>query len=127
MDKVTRLMQTIGDFGKLAKSDPSLGSALENDAEKHESIADIERRISAHPQIESVIKDHGFTTHEFVVAEFTLFQSAFAAAAKQSGADPAKLASDAHVNPANITFMEQHKQDFEELQKKYGAKQGDSD
>jgi hypothetical protein len=54
------------------------------------------------------------------------FQATFAEAAKKAGADPAKLASDAHVNPANLTFVEQHKAELDAMQKKFsGAGSGD--
>jgi len=123
MDKVTRFAQVYGDLTKMAKDNPQLTAAVESTADGHQSIAGIENKISAEPMIVSAISDHGFATHEFVVLEITILQSALAAAAKQQGADPAKLASEAHVNPANIAFMEEHKADFEELQKQYGVTQ----
>jgi hypothetical protein len=123
MEKVTRFAQVFGDLAKLAKDNPQLTSAMESSADGHESIDGIEKRISAEPRIVAAITDHGFTTHEFIVLEVTIFQAAMAAAAKQQGADSAKLIVEGHVNPANVAFMEQHKAEFEELQKKYGTAQ----
>jgi DNA repair ATPase RecN len=125
MEKVTRFAQTYGDLAKLSKEHPELKNSLQSDSENHQKIADIEQSISAAPLIVETLKSHDFTPHEFVVLEFTLFLSAIAEGAKQQGADPAKLASEAHVNPANLAFIEQHKAELDELQKKYGLGQSD--
>lgn len=77
------------------------------------------RRLSSNPEVVAVLKSHGFTPREFALCQMVVFQSAFAEAAKQAGADPAKLASDAHVNPANLTFVEQHKAELDAMQKKF--------
>jgi hypothetical protein len=119
MDKVTRCMQTLADFKKLSKANPQMEATLKTDPDKDESITQITQRISGFPQVVTIIQSHGFATREFVVLELTVFQSAFAVAAKKMGADAAKLSSQAHVNPDNIIFMEQHQAEFEELQKKY--------
>ena len=118
MDKVTRCFQTLADFKKLQKANPQLATSIDSSG-KNESITEITKRLSAFPQVPPIVQSHGFEVREFVVLELTVFQSAFAVAAKKMGADPAKLASEAHVNPANITFMEQHEVEFAELQKKY--------
>src|SRR5277367_6731933 len=118
MDKVTRCMETLFDLNKLAKANPQLAKSLDPGG-KNESITEITQRLSSYPQVPALIQSHGVSVREFVVLQLTVFQSAFAAAAKKMGADPAKLASEAHVNPVNITFMEQHEAEFAELQKKY--------
>lgn len=119
MDKVTRCFEALADLNKLAKANPQMASAMDQAEQKNESVSDIVRRLSTYPQVTALVQSHGFAVREFVVAQLTVFQSAFAAAAKKMGADPAKLATDAHVNPANIAFMEQHEAEFAELQKKY--------
>ena len=118
-DKVTRCFETLADLNKLAKANPQMAKALDTGEQKDESITTITQRLSSYPQVPAVIQTHGLSVREFVVLQLSVFQSAFAVAAKKMGADPAKLASQAHVNPANIAFMEQHQAEFEELQKKY--------
>jgi hypothetical protein len=122
MDKVTRVQQTFPEVNALVKANPNLATALGTNSNQPHTIADVEHRIAAVPQLVAVFTKHGLTPHEFIVVELTLVQSAFAFAAKQSGA---KLATDNHVNPANITFIEQHKAELEALQKKY-PKGGDN-
>jgi hypothetical protein len=116
MDKLTRVMQTFPDIKTLVKTNPSVASALATNTDKPHTIADVDRRISAYPQLVAVFTQHGLTPHEFIVVELTMVQSAFAFAAKQSGA---KLPADNHVNPANIAFVEQHQAEIHDLQKKY--------
>jgi hypothetical protein len=125
MDKVTHVMQSFADLAALAKTNPQMAAAVQSSADKNQSLADIDRRVAAYPQLVAVFAQHGLTSHEFLVVELTLFQSMMALAGKQAGADPAKLAADAHINPDNITFVEQHRAELEELQKKYPMPDGD--
>ena len=121
VDKVDRFGDTMQDLMKLGQKNPQLASAMETDSDKNEDLDGIARRFSAHPEIVEVLKSHGFSPREFALCEMVIFQSAFAEAAKQAGADPAKLASDAHVNPANLTFVEQHKAELDAMRNKYSS------
>ncbi len=117
MEKATRYAEAVNDLGTLAKSNPKLASKMEGDSD--ESLAAAERRIAVHPEIVTVLTKHGFTAHDFVLFGFVLFQSAFAEeTAKANGVDPAKMAADAHVNLANMTFVSQHKAELEAIMKK---------
>lgn len=118
MDVMNRLADSFQDIGQLAKTDPQLSSKMETEADKKEDLDGMAHRMGSSPAVVTILKSHGFTPREFALAEMVLFQAAFASGAKQAGADPAKLASDAHVNLANIAFVEQHKAEFEALQKK---------
>jgi hypothetical protein len=118
MDRITRCLQILVDLKKLAKDNPQLEASLDPE-QKNQSITDITQRISAYPQIPPVILSHGLGVRDFVVLELSMFQAAIAVAAKKMGADPAKLAFVAHVNPANVTFLEQHEAEFSELLQKY--------
>jgi hypothetical protein len=119
MDNLVRVMQASRDIAALTKTNPKIAAAVQASADKNQGLADIDRRIASYPQLTAIFAAHNLTGHEFVVAELTLFQSMLAYAGKQSGADPVKLAADGHVNPANITFVEQHKAELDQLQKKY--------
>ncbi|WP_263384244.1 hypothetical protein [Granulicella arctica] len=120
MDEVTRFAQTFADITKFAKAHPDASSVMQPGDDKQESIANIDQRISAHPEVVALITQHGFTVHDFVVAELTILTAGLIVALEQPGTDTAKAAAEAHVNPANITFMKQHKAEFAEIQKKYG-------
>ena len=121
MDKVNRLFDTMQELQALEKSHPELKDKLAKESENsgNESLAQAERRIASQPVLVGALARHGYTPHEFIVCEMTFFQAAFAeATAQQSGVDKAKMASDAHVNPANMTFIEQHKAELEALESK---------
>lgn len=118
VDKVERLGDALHDLEQLAEKNPQIASAMDKDADQQDDLNAIARRISAHPELVGVLKSHGFTPREYALCQLVVFQSAFAEAAKQAGADPAKLASKAHVNPANLTFVEQHKAELDAMQKK---------
>jgi len=108
MAKVNAFVETFGDLKVLAKAHPEVKDMLAGDG--NDSLSASEHRISAQPQVVAVLLKHSFTPREFVVFGLALFQAAFAeATARQSGVDPGKAAAGAHVNPANMTFVAQHK------------------
>jgi hypothetical protein len=114
MDKVNQYAQTFTDLGAYAKAHPDEAKKLSGDSD--ESLAAAEHRISAEPAIVAILAKHTFTPREFIVFGMALFQSAFAAeTAKQNGIDPGKMAAEAHVNPANMTFVQQHKAELEAI------------
>ncbi len=114
MDKVTQYTQTFTDLAAYAKAHPE--EAKDSDSESNESLAAAEHRISSHPAVVAVLAKHNFTAREFILFGITLFQASFAAeTAKQNGVDPAKMAAEAHVNPANMTFVVQHKAEIEAI------------
>lgn len=121
VDKIDRFGDAMHDLVQLAQKNPQLASAMETDSDKDEDLDTIGQRFSAHPEVADMLKSHGFSPREFALCEMVIFQSVFAEGAKQAGADPAKLASDAHVNPANLTFVEQHKAEMDAMRKKYSS------
>jgi hypothetical protein len=126
-DKIDRLGDAILGIAQLAQKNPEAASSIEADADKNEDLDAMGRRLSANPEVVAILKSHGFTPREFALCQMVTFQATFAEAAKKAGADPAKLASDAHVNPANLTFVEQHKAELDAMQKKFsGAGSGDN-
>lgn len=127
VDKVDRFGDAMHDLAQLALRNSTAASAMETDADKNENLDAIGRRFSSNPDITGVLKSHGFSPHEFALCEMVIFQSAFAEAAKRAGADPAKLVSDAHVNPANLTFVEQHKTELDAMRKKYSGAGGNDE
>lgn len=127
VDKVDRFGDAMHDLAKLAQKNPTAASAMETDADKNENLDAIGRRYSSNLELAGVLKSHGFSPREFALCEMVIFQSAFAEAAKRAGADPAKLASDAHVNPANLTFVEQHKTELDAMRKKYSGAGGNDE
>jgi hypothetical protein len=121
MDVVNRTYQTMYEAAQASKSDPEL-KKLSNSADSdtdYQSISALSAKYATYQVIVTILGKHGFTPHQYVVAQLTVLQSGIAAAALKMGADRSKLISNAMVNPANIDFMVQHQAEIEELNKKY--------
>ncbi len=80
-----------------------------------ESLDEMAARIGRIPEARKAIEAAGLTVRQYAVITMALFQSAFAQYAVEQGADPAKVARDAGVNPANIRFVKEHKAELERL------------
>jgi hypothetical protein len=87
----------------------------DNDDADSESLADTEAKLSSMPAARSAIEAAGLSVHEYVVITFALLQSAVAQYALEQGADPAKIARDAGIHPANVTFYKEHKAEIDAL------------
>ena len=123
MDAVKRMYQTDEDFAVLEKAHPDWkDTGTQDDSEKttsNESIDDSVRKLSVHPEVVAAITKNGLTPRAYVLTEMALTTAAFAeATAKQNNIDLAKMADQANLNPANITFVTQHKAELEALQEK---------
>ena len=125
MDNLTRWMDVMVTLQPVAKSHPEALNALEIDADKEESLDQLAKKISAEPALVDAMAKHGFTPRQFVLEEMVLFQASMAAAMMPAGANEAELAHKAHVNPANVAFVRQHKDEIEAMQKKYAPQGGD--
>ena len=86
-----------------------------DDAKDSESLADTEAKIASIPEARKAIEAAGLSVHEYVVITFALLQSAISQYAIGQGADPAKIARDAGIHPANVTFYKEHKAEIDAL------------
>lgn len=80
-----------------------------------ESLDEMAARIARIPEARKAIEAAGLTVRQYAVVTMALFQASFAQYAVEQGADPAKVARDAGVNPANLRFVKEHKQELEML------------
>jgi len=80
-----------------------------------ESLADTEAKLASIPEARKAIEGAGLSVHEYVVITFALLQSAISQYAMEHGADPAKIARDAGIHPANVTFYKEHKAEIDAL------------
>jgi hypothetical protein len=85
------------------------------DADDSKSLADTEAKLASMPEARKAIEGAGLSVHEYVVMTFALLQSGVAAYAIEQGADPAKIARDAGIHPANVTFYKEHKAEIDAL------------
>lgn len=124
--ELSRYTLTLSDVRKYAAANAALAqhpkaeqedeeSEDEDDGDDAESLDDMVRRIDSVPEARRAIQGAGLTTRQFAVITMALFQASFAQFAIEQGADPAKVAKDAGVNPANIEFVKKNKAELEKL------------
>ncbi len=125
--ELSRYELTMADVRKFAAANAALAKhpkAEQSDDEDEgedessnddESLDEMAARIGRIPEARKAIEAAGLTVRQYAVITMALFQSAFAQYAVEQGADPAKVARDAGVNPANLRFVKEHKAELEKL------------
>ena len=125
--ELSRYELTMADVRKFAAANAALAKhpkAEQNDDEEEaedessnddESLDEMAARIGRIPEARNAIEAAGLTVRQYAVITMALFQAAFAQYAVEQGADPAKVARDAGVNPANLRFVKEHKAELEKL------------
>jgi hypothetical protein len=74
------------------------------------TLDDLAKQVmSADPRIEPLVKKHGFTPRDFLLANMALTNAAVASQAK-SNPEMAKYVDKSKVNTANVAFFESHQQ-----------------
>ncbi len=121
MEGVHRLYITMHEIKQAAEKDPNLHKSLsaETDDKGEQTLSSAVNKLSAYPAIVGMMANHGFTPRQFMVAEFTLIQAGFAAAALKEGTPREKLISSGAVSAQNLDFVQQHQAELEELAEKY--------
>jgi hypothetical protein len=127
--ELSRYQLTMADFNKYAAASEKLAKLPKveeeaNDTDEDEDADDgsesldgITARIEKVPAARQAIVSAGLTVRQYAVITMALFQASFAQFAIDQGADPAKVARDAGVNPANLRFVKEHKAELEKLKK----------
>ena len=124
--ELTRYTLTLADVRKYAAANAALAklpkpeqneedAESEGDDDNAESLDDMAKRIETVPGARKSIEAAGLTVRQYAIITMSIFQAAFAQFAIEQGADPAKVAKDAGVNPANIRFVKEHKAELEKL------------
>ena len=109
--KWARVMQS----GKKLKEEESQDASGQPD---DDSVDAMEARINANPEVRAEIERAGLDAREFVLITYAVTQAAFAQYAVEHGANPDSVAARAGINPANLAFVRDHKQELEALQPK---------
>lgn len=124
--ELSRYELTMSDFRKYAAATASLAKhvktqdeyadeELVDDVADAESLDDMAARIGRTPETRKAIESSGLTVRQYMVISMALLQATFAQYAVDQGADPAKVAKDAGVNPANLEFVKEHRAEIEKL------------
>ncbi len=122
--ELSRYTLTMADIRKYAAANANLAKhpkAEENEDSEddedsdNESLDEMAARIAKMPEARKAIEAAGLTPRQYAVITMALFQASMAQFAVEQGADPAKVAREASVNPANIRFVKENKAELEKL------------
>ncbi len=124
--ELSRYVLTLADVRKYAAANANLAkhkkaeqddeeSEDDDDSNGNESLDEMAARINKLPEAREAIEAAGLTARQYAVITMALFQASMAQFAVEQGADPAKVAKDASVNPANIRFVKENKTELEKL------------
>ena len=93
-----------------AKSDPALAAEMKKVEDMNGYNVQKAEAIEKSPKIAAFLKSNGITAHDFVFTPITAFTAAMAIAAEDAKKQPP-----AFINPANIKFVRDHKDELEKL------------
>jgi hypothetical protein len=123
--ELSRYTLTMADIRKYAAANAILAKhkkaeqedeeSEDDDDNGNESLDEMAARINKMPEARKAIEAAGLTSRQYAVITMALFQASMAQFAVEQGADPAKVARDASVNPANIKFVKENKAELEKL------------
>jgi hypothetical protein len=109
------------------KKDPSLKPKDDDDsAGDAKTLGDMEKKINGMPVMASALKQAGMSARDYAKFTMAMMQASFALMAKQMSVKAGKpFQPPAGVNPANITFVEQHQAELKKIEESYNALNGD--
>ncbi len=121
--ELSRYTLTLTDIRKYAAANANLAKQPKaeqeddeaDDEDDDESLSAMTAKIERMPAARKAIESAGLTARQYAVITMALIQASMAQFAIDQGADPAKVARDASVNPANIRFVKENKAELEKL------------
>jgi len=108
------------------KKDPSLKPKDDDSTGDAKTLTDMEKKINGMPVMAAALKQAGMSARDYAKFMMAMMQASFAMMAKQMSVKAGKpFQTPEGVNPANITFVEQHQADLKKLEESYNALNGD--
>jgi hypothetical protein len=117
MDKLRRANQVMIEFDRLEKTRDDLADDDEDDTQ---SVAAMVARINAVPEARAVLKKHGLTSRDYVLALLASTHAAAAALMEESGGQ----ATGMPVSPRQVKFYKANKAEIDKLQAERKAAAG---
>jgi len=105
-DKLTRFERAATGVQTVLKDTPGLQDQLNADAQNNAGPNTIAQSVAAldkYPQLVSIIKSNGFSTHEYIVITFVIMNVYTYIAVKKTSPN---LPMPPAVSPANVTFIQ---------------------
>ena len=122
MDGLNKVDRVNKDMIAAIKKNPSLAPKDDDSAGDAQTLSDMEKKINSMPVMAGALKQEGMSAREYAKFTMAMMQAGFAVVGKQMSAKMNKpFQVPEGINPANITFFEQHQADFKKLEESYNA------
>src|SRR5215831_1738904 len=120
LNKVDRVNKAI--VAAIQKN-PSLAPKDDDDSGGDtKTLDDMAKKLNSIPVLASALKQEGMPARDYAKFTMAMLQASFGLMAKQMSAKSGKpFQPPAGLNPANITFVEQHQADIKKLEDGYSA------
>lgn len=126
MDGLNKVDRVNRDMLAAIKKDPSLKPKDDDASSDAKTLGDMEKKMNAIPVFASALKQEGMSARDYAKFTMAMMQAGFALVGKQMAAKTGKPFNlPDSVNPANVTFVEQHQAELKKLEDSYNALNGD--
>ena len=110
MDKIRKYAEFSKKIEAAAKSDPALAAEMKKIEDADVYNVDKAAMLEKSPRLAAALRSNDFAARDFVFTPLTAFTAAIGIAAEDAKKQPP-----AYVNPTNIKFVRDHKQELEKL------------
>jgi hypothetical protein len=110
MDKIKKYAAVSRKLEAASKSDPALAAEMKKIEDADVYNVDKAAMIEKSPRVAGALTSNGVTARDFVLTPMTTFTAAIGIAAEDAKKQPP-----AYVNPVNIKFVREHKDELEKL------------
>ena len=110
MDKIKKYAEVAKRLEAAAKSDPAMAAEMKKIEEADVYNVDKAAMMEKSPQLAAALSRHDITARDFVLTPLTAFTAAIGIAAEDAKKEPP-----AYINPTNIKFVRDHKEELEKL------------
>ena len=110
MDKIKKYSEVSKKLEAAAKSDPAMAAEMKKIEDADVYNVDKAAMMEKSPRIAAALMSNGITARDFVLTPMTAFTAAIGIAAEDAKKQPP-----AYINPVNIKFVREHKDELEKL------------
>lgn len=120
MDAVQKMHRAQLNIYSAMQQNPELAQMASMNAEEF-SLDAMEQRFGGVPEIRNAVEQAGLSVREYGVIMLALFQASFAQASLDMGAQRDTVLAATHMNPANLDFVVEHREELQRMQEELAA------
>lgn len=125
MDDIRMWSEATAELQRVVEANPQLAASLEEEESGSQDLDDsidaMAARYESEPAVRDAIEDAGISAREYAVIFWAMMQAGMAQFSIEQGADPAEVAREMQVNPANIEFVQEHEAEIAALREQLQA------